>query len=272
MTCTADSDCGEGEVCYTADVSDCAMATTPCEIDDEGFVVCDEDQSDNAECESEMISFCIARHYLACENDADCGEGFTCHAIEICECQGGGESSPGSDDAPQPEPEENCQCESADEGYCELQEIPCASDEACPSGLVCVFSSAGGATDSACAVDSNGNESCPTEPERDTSDEEPAGEDGLGFCAPPGGYGENSPQPGAPGSNSDSNTDEPRAEGDDDAAEVPTTQDDAETEPDDEAETGSFWMLNCSASQGPTALWLLLVSLFLVRVRRSRRS
>lgn len=270
VSCTQDADCNEGEVCYSADVSDCATEATPCQIDDDGFVVCEESENADSDCESEVVSYCIARYHLACEEDADCGEGFTCQPLEVCECQSAGAEEPGSADSSNAAPEDTCQCESSDEGYCELQEIPCASDDACPGDLVCIFTSTGGATDSVCSVDSNGNESCSSEMADEDDGADASDENVHGFCAPAGGFNENDYPQGAPSANPSSDTDDVNAASDGEELAGASPPDEMDTETGDESTNSVRTMLNCRSSQAPTTTWFFFLSALLLRFRRSR--
>lgn len=266
--CLLDSDCDDGEICQRVDLNDCENQSAPCRIDDDGFVVCEDPEDDDAECESEMVSFCTARHHATCEDDADCGEGFTCEALEVCECQSGGSDSdgpaPGSEDTPDMAPTDNCSCESTDEGYCKLQEIPCTDDDACPGDLVCIRSSVSGATDSACTTDSNGTESCPPrEDEGPPGEESPRGEE-QGYCAPPNGAREDEAQQGAPAPGNSSGTDAPRVDGDDvETADAERTGSEA-----NDADSGARGFLNCATSQEGPAFWLIFLSALLLPGRR----
>jgi len=195
--CATDADCGAGLVCVTFEVP-CANVSTP---DCPPGVDCGSAEDDEARgCEDgpETASICAPRWVLPCEAAADCGAGFTCEPIEICECSGGGGtptdpgvpasgggsdssgSSGSSDDdeggARMPPPEEDCTCAPGDSNQCRPIEVACDDDADCAEGWSCDRAPVA----TTCAVPEGGDAgSC---------DERPA-EPGPGVCQPAGWYG-----------------------------------------------------------------------------------
>ncbi len=176
--CTDDSDCGGEEVCVSYTFETCQSAPiAPCETGSD----CPDPEP--VECDVESEAYCVPRYFAPCDADADCGGGFTCETIEICECSGSGSTvEPGTDGEEQPVDEPDCTCSDSGEGYCELIEKECTTDADCAGGHTCQTlgyeyddEPMGGVV---CAPD----EECPTEP---IPDEEPTP---VSRCAPPG-YG-----------------------------------------------------------------------------------
>ncbi len=128
------------------------------------------------DCTTYTERFCAPKYVGPCETADDCGEGFDCVPAESCWCTGsgggedmpiprsgtGGASSedrpdtssgvggaPAEDDTVEPSTgatdsggdvpaEPTCGCEPTGTNYCELQELPCETDAACPEGWSCV--------------------------------------------------------------------------------------------------------------------------------------
>lgn len=121
--CESDSDCGDEQVCVVIK-ADCDSPppvmggpepTEPdCEGDDCGDKAepggssgssgssgsgssgsdsgSDGDDGDDWECDEDEVvaAYCAPKWAAPCETASDCGEGFTCEAVEVCECSGGG--------------------------------------------------------------------------------------------------------------------------------------------------------------------------------------
>lgn len=122
----------------------------------------------------ELPTFCLPTWAGPCEVDADCGEGFRCVEETYEICQGGG-ASPGSPgdapDVPQDFREETeCTTETTGDYFCDLIEVPCASDNDCLNGWTCEAFGGGDAV-------------CTSTPDGDAFCEEP--EDAESFCFPP---------------------------------------------------------------------------------------
>ena len=83
--CTSDADCGEGLKCLSVSSETCTGSAMACDPDDEECVVVEVEPV----CETVTEQYCAPDWVGECEADADCGEGFTCVAAEICECSSG---------------------------------------------------------------------------------------------------------------------------------------------------------------------------------------
>ncbi|MDP6943956.1 MAG: hypothetical protein QF464_07390, partial [Myxococcota bacterium] len=190
--CDTDADCGDGLVCITNiyEICEPGVKAQPCAEEDPD---CDGDTEPPAEdpapeCETLTESYCGPKYLANCEIDSDCGEGFTCVEEEICGCAVTGVQVPPSstetDDVPEEEgsssdsagapggateptePEgddeedEDCSCEPTGEMICELQELPCQSDDDCAfEGWTCQM--AGLQPSVPCSFDSeSGEEDC----------------------------------------------------------------------------------------------------------------
>lgn len=182
VACTSDTDCGAGLSCV--DLSEFDGGWGEDDWDDDGGaepmpMPIPPSMKSLRPMNSDTL-YCLPEWLLPreCESDADCGDGFTCEAQEICGCAGGGGSGgSGWDDVPPMPGEdfkredagEDCFCEPTGESYCEIQEIACDSASDCPADWTC---EEWGGGDVACSVDSDGNTSC-DDPETGT------------YCAPP---------------------------------------------------------------------------------------
>lgn len=307
-TCADDSDCGEGEFCHVVESSECTGATSPCEIGENGEVICEENNEEDVECESQTESYCLPRYLLSCEEDADCGEGFSCEAVEVCSCSAsGGSTADGmadSEDAPADDMTDECSCETTDEGYCALQDIPCTSNDACPSGLVCVFESDAGESDVVCATDTdaetcegapamgapeppeNGEEDTGSGSSNDTGDDASAGSEdrnaggsdddvpALGHCAPPyasGGDGGSASEQdydvAVPPADPNAAVDE--GDGNGGASPLDDAPRNADTTDDDNDPAGGAWGLNCSSFALSPSWWMLGLIVWAMRTRRT---
>jgi MYXO-CTERM domain-containing protein len=180
--CTSDADCGEGLKCLSVSSETCTGSAMACDPDDEECVVVEVEPV----CETVTEQYCAPDWVGECEADADCGEGFTCVAAEICECSSGersDEAEPGvevdpapdseAEPAPDPEaepapdpdavpeqepepvPEPICECYPTGEKYCEPKEVACESAADCPEGWTCEQV---GAVAVACTVPDDGSE------------------------------------------------------------------------------------------------------------------
>jgi MYXO-CTERM domain-containing protein len=84
---------------------------------------------------------CVPPYVPPCTEDADCGPGFRCVEEIARGCSGSsgtgtGGSSGGDTPAPPPPPPE-CFEEPTGNFICELQELPCETDDDCEAGLTC---------------------------------------------------------------------------------------------------------------------------------------
>lgn len=168
--CDADTPCSGDDVCVTYTFESCTGggSVAPCDPDDEACEM-GRPQPDEPECTSETESYCVPPYLAPCQADADCGDGFTCEEVEICQCSSDGAPMDGSGDEPV-EPE--CSCEPLDEKYCKLIEVECDVDGDCSGDLTCQEIFADEAPTIACAP----GEECP----------EPEPVDPTSYCAPVG--------------------------------------------------------------------------------------
>jgi MYXO-CTERM domain-containing protein len=177
--CETDADCGDGMVCIEYEEEWCS-GSAAVDCDDEGN--CAEVIEEEPVCGSDVYKECTHRYELACEQDADCGEGFNCVPSEICSCGAGTGDMDGevSEDTAGPDEEErpaqpegldtgmeepvgdeiipvapDCTCEPTGQNRCELQEIDCITDADCPAGMIC-----DSVQDTVCLADETGEASC----------------------------------------------------------------------------------------------------------------
>jgi len=162
--CESDSECGDNLVCITITYEECEdtalMTRVPCPEDDPDCGPDDKpapDTDTEPDCETITESFCGPKYFANCEEDADCGEGFACVEEETCGCddmatqvddstetdgEGDSEGAPGPDAPPEddePADEDGCSCEPTGDMICELDELPCQSDEDCElEGWTCM--------------------------------------------------------------------------------------------------------------------------------------
>lgn len=164
--CESDADCGDDLACLSHTYQQCEdlplTTMVPCREDDPDCGGSMEPRPE-PECETVTESYCGPKYLANCEADADCGEGFSCVAEEMCECEttsrrgqvddaagidtgDGAEDDEGTPEA-QAEPieptgdgTEACTCEPTGDMICELQELPCASDDDCAiEGWTCML-------------------------------------------------------------------------------------------------------------------------------------
>lgn len=172
--CSTNDDCGEHMVCYEYETTSCPDAPT-CAPDEP----CVEPVQAGA-CEVTHEARCTPRWQLPCTRDADCGEGFSCEAIESCGCSGsGGSGSAGSSGSSggaegtagaagtppsSPEPMDpggevplppECECTDTGEMGCARVETACDADADCPPDWTCEENPMG-----VCWVDTDGNSGC----------------------------------------------------------------------------------------------------------------
>lgn len=156
--CETDADCGEAMVCIEHVDEWCTgSAMEVCDETGEQCEIIEEEE----ECGTEVHRECGYPYEGDCEQDADCGPGFSCIPREICSCSGTDMDTEGMDDEEDmgsdgdegipPMPEEDpgepapgdegsppdCTCAPTDVNYCELQQIDCETDADCPAGLLC---------------------------------------------------------------------------------------------------------------------------------------
>ncbi len=165
--CESDADCGDGLVCFEFGWSACPA------------IACAEGEDcPDVECTEETESYCAPAYIGGCEVDADCGEGFSCEAEELCTCSGGAVPMPeeGGDPVDPEYPiDDDCSCAASGDLYCAPIEQMCGSDADCVDGWTCDF---GGTSEPG----------RPTEPDTDTSEIPPTPAPvpmAQGTCMPP---------------------------------------------------------------------------------------
>lgn len=161
LPCTDDSQCDTGMICYSETHEECESAP-PCA----GNGDC---PAFEETCSTVTESACVPRYVAPCEEDADCGSGFTCDYEEDCVCSSSGSSgssggsagssssggASGSGEKPAPDAgadptppadgadggtsdEPDCICsKSTDRKTCSMKLVTCSVDEGCPSGWTC---------------------------------------------------------------------------------------------------------------------------------------
>lgn len=222
ISCETDADCPSSFSCETMELpcatgggwADCACpecdpsmpSCPPCDCDEE------EEPSEPVSCESETVTTCVFT-MAECEEDSDCGDGWTCQVSEAC--YGGGSAGcdcgcvcpscePGQE-CPACDCEEECDCEDdpADfEEQCEVigawcapKEVECTSASDCPADWTCeeVASSSTSSGGVACACADcaceEGDTDCECEP-CDCGDweetDEPTETETISYCLPSG--------------------------------------------------------------------------------------
>jgi hypothetical protein len=171
--CMADSDCGEGMVCYERSQGTCSVAPSePCSSGQ----FCP--PTPEPVCTESIDHICVPRYLLPCEQASDCGEGFTCEPQSRCGCSGStpsttpppvnpstpappppdkdaGQADPEAADrgfAPAPSPPADCGCEPTGEKYCKVIEVACRADADCPKSFTCRQEKYDAPPQPACAV------------------------------------------------------------------------------------------------------------------------
>jgi hypothetical protein len=139
-SCDADNPCSGDDVCVTFTFEECSAGGstgTACPPDPDE--PCEEPNpapdEEPTECTTKTESYCVPPYMAPCSADADCGPGFTCEEVEICQC-GGAPMDPDNPDDP-PMTDGECTCEPTGDTYCELVETECSSDADCENGLSC---------------------------------------------------------------------------------------------------------------------------------------
>jgi MYXO-CTERM domain-containing protein len=172
-------------VCYEQKITQCAGSSVPA-IDCAPNTKCSAPEPPVTHCTDVSVKQCLPRYVLPCEQDNDCGAGFTCQASEECNCtigggdpgsapvvrpapavDGGTAASSGLDAAVAPVPPPldggvetpqaadggsasgGCECHPSAIKHCELKAIQCQSDNDCPSNFTCNSYATGTAS---CAV------------------------------------------------------------------------------------------------------------------------
>ena len=172
------ADCDGSDVCVTYTFEECSGGDAPVCLGDGCPPTGPSPGDGQGSCTSKSESICVPKYLAPCQADADCGAGFKCASSEVCTgcAQDGGRPGVGSSDDGE-EPSQPCElsCMPTGEKYCQLQEITCAADADCPSGLICeqIYSGGGSST---CSTDPDGNTDCTETPE-------PPGQR-QGYCAP----------------------------------------------------------------------------------------
>lgn len=151
--CTADSDCGDTMVCFTQTYEECSggsASAKPCPKDGQCPAPDPTPATDPVCTKHSGPSTCMERWAVPCKESADCGPGFDCKEQIFATCSGGGSApaagggSAGSadggvpaNDPPPPPPQEMCTSEPSGMFSCVLKDLPCDTDDDCPSGLEC---------------------------------------------------------------------------------------------------------------------------------------
>lgn len=131
--------CTEGLVCVEVELPSCPESPKDPAATDAG-----------PGCTMKLLRRCVPRYMAPCTKSADCGEGFDCVEEKVCTCAGADlpphPPPPGSldgsasawlmDGGPEALPD-GCTCIYGDKKRCQLRQVPCESDEACPEGLTC---------------------------------------------------------------------------------------------------------------------------------------
>lgn len=182
-SCDSNADCSDGLECVTRTYEQCTGSGggSTCSVSPDGGTDCEDagtvDTSES--CETFTEGYCVPPYLAPCEQDADCGTGFTCEEYEICECSGGGSTGSGGDDpgdagtSAEDTGGESCVCETAGKS-CELVETECTSDADCAGDLTCQTYDDQTTTEP--CVDDGDASSC------ETAD---AGTDATKYCLPP---------------------------------------------------------------------------------------
>jgi hypothetical protein len=126
--CESDADCSEDNVCVEYVYESCSMPGCADPGDE-----CDAE----ATCDVETYQYCVPPYLAPCQEDSDCGEGFTCEARDY----GCADISPdgGFNDGDDLD-EEWSGCDEPDDDapkYCSLIYVPCESDLDCDGGFEC---------------------------------------------------------------------------------------------------------------------------------------
>ncbi|MCC7541391.1 MAG: hypothetical protein IT379_34560 [Deltaproteobacteria bacterium] len=154
--CATDADCGGDLVCLEVGYTECsggagAPACAP------GEECPPPPPPEEPTCTEHVDRYCGPRYAAPCAVDADCGDGFTCVAAEICTCSAptpsdpptpptpGGEGDGGGEDGgtPMPPPDApppvdpECDCAPSDTRYCEPVRVECATASDCPDSWSC---------------------------------------------------------------------------------------------------------------------------------------
>jgi len=151
QTCTTDADCSAGMLCHSQTVSQCTggAAVAPCPPN----TVCEPIKVEPTNCTESQVSQCAYRWQLPCGADADCGEGFGCHAAMTCSGSAPSATGGGAADMPTParEPPPTGDagvvtpptCTTSFPGTCQPKATSCNTDSDCPSQWTCGASSIG---------------------------------------------------------------------------------------------------------------------------------
>lgn len=168
-SCDDSGSCPGDLVCVTYSFEECSGGgAVPVCAPDENCDVPDEDPEES--CTSSTESLCVPKYVAPCQVDTDCGSGFTCEAVEICQCSAGSPPSDGTDSGGEgdgedrePTPDEDCSCAPTGDMYCQIIEVACDTDSDCAQDLVCEDFS----RPTVCEVTPDGDETCDTQEDVD---------------------------------------------------------------------------------------------------------
>lgn len=151
--CATDDDCGGDLVCLEVGYTECSggVGVPACAPGEDCPAP---EPAGEPTCEEHVDRYCGPRYAAPCAADADCGEGFTCVAAEVCTCSAGTPTPvpeptpPGEDPAdggvpPPPPPADpptdpECSCAPSETRYCEPIRVECADAASdCPDGWSC---------------------------------------------------------------------------------------------------------------------------------------
>jgi hypothetical protein len=163
--CLTSADCGQDMVCNGQTVTSCSGGT-PVAVKCDPSTSCDAGPAyEPPTCTDTIVSACAYRWELQCNEDVDCGAGFTCQPTVTGMCSGssggtgigstgtasaGAGGASGSGGVPIPLPPEldagavpppvTCTTVASFPGYCQAKATSCTVDSDCPSVWTCMTS------------------------------------------------------------------------------------------------------------------------------------